>query len=380
MNEIDKKRACKSCINDRYIYDNLKKYGEMSECSYCQQRRKTISVKEIIEEIKDGINTEYKQCGMEYYNPIEGDYDVPTVDLEYILCGEYSCRDDLFGDICTYIAEDGWYARDNEYIGDKEDIGVLYNKEWKAFCHMVKYETRYVFFNQWDDGEADERAKNILEFIGNAVEKLDLLKEVLPEKGFYRGRTHRTKEEAFSSDNQLASPPPYSAKVNRMSAEGISIFYGANNVKTVLAEIYNGIEQYATIAQFKSKDKLWLLDLSNVLHMKVPSLFDRKNRDKRGYIGFFKKFVNMIISPVDNIPAIEYVPTQILTEYFRHVYNYGCMFDGIMYPSAKNPQGKCYALFFNYEQCIKGKNQRLIMDQNTVKTYRILNSIQYENV
>lgn len=379
-NEFDEKRACKSCINDRYIYDSLKKYREISECSYCQQRRKTISVKEIVGEIEDGINTEYKQCGMEHYSPDNDNYVVSTAELEWILYGEYSCRNDLFEDICSYIPKNGWCERDNEYIGDKEDISAVYNKEWKTFCHMVKYETRYVFFNQWDEGEEDERAKNILEFISKAVKELELIKEVLPSIGFCRGRTHRTKEGAFSNDKQLAAPPIGFAKANRMSAEGISIFYGANNIKTVLAEIYDGTEPYATIGQFKCKDKLCLLDLSRVLHMKSPSLFDRKNRHKRRYIGFFKEFVNMLISPVDNIPAIEYVPTQILAEYFRHVYNYGCMFDGIIYPSAKNPHGKCYALFFNNEQCINGENQRLIMDKDTVRTYRMLNNIQYEEV
>lgn len=371
MDIIDEKRACKSCINDRYIYNNLKEYGEMSECSYCQKRRKTISVKAIAEEIEDGITTEYKQCEMEYYDPVRGEYTVSTLALEDILYGVYSCENDLFEDICSYIATDGWYERDNEYFGDKEDISAVHNKEWKTFCHMVKYETRYVFFKQWDEDQADERAKNILEFVGEAVEKLDLIKEIPPQMGLYRGRAHHTKEEAFSSDNQLAAPPACYAKSNRMSAEGISMFYGANNVKTVLAEIFNGMEQYATIAQFKNNHKLCLLDLSKVLHMKLPSLFDRKNRDKRGYIRFFKDFIKMITSPVDNIPAIEYVPTQILTEYFRHVFSYGCFFNGIIYPSVKNPHGKCYALFFNNEQCINGKDQRLIMDKKTVKTYRL---------
>jgi len=373
MENINEKRACKSCINDKHIYNNLKKYGKMSACSYCQKWRKTISVEEIAEGVEDGITTEYRQCKMEYYNPATGNYTFSTEGLNDILIGVYSCRNDLFEDICSYIAPDGWYERDNQYIGDKENIRAVYNKEWKTFCHMVKYETRYVFFNQWNEDQKDERAKKILEFISKAVEKLDLIKEVPPQKGFYRGRTHHTREEAFYSDNQLAAPPACDAKANRMSAEGISIFYGANNIKTVLAEIYNGIDQYATIAQFKNKHKLLLLDLSKVLNMKSPSLFDRKNRDKKGYIRFFKDFINMITSPVDNIPAIEYVPTQILTEYFRHVYRYGCTFDGIIYPSSKNPHGKCYALFFNNEQCINGKDQRLIMDQKTVKTYRLFN-------
>jgi hypothetical protein len=185
MENIDEKRACKSCIKDKYIYDNLKKYGKISECSYCQQRRKTISVKEIAEELEDGITTEYKQCGMEYYNPVNGKYTISTLDLEDILYGVYSCGDDLFEDICSYIATDGWYERDDEYFGDKEDIYEVYSKEWKTFCHMVKYETRYVFFNQWDEGQEDERAKNILKFISKAVEELDLIKEISPQIGFF---------------------------------------------------------------------------------------------------------------------------------------------------------------------------------------------------
>lgn len=82
METINENRACKSCINDKYIYNNLKEHGEISECSYCQQRRKTISVKEIAEEIEDGITSEYKQCGMEYFNPVKGKYTVSTLDLD----------------------------------------------------------------------------------------------------------------------------------------------------------------------------------------------------------------------------------------------------------------------------------------------------------
>lgn len=380
MGNVGEKRACKACIKDRYIYDTLRQYGIMSKCSYCQQRRKTISVYEIVEEIKDGIDTEFKQCGLEFYNPVNDQYTVATVELEDILYGEFLCRTELFEDIRSCIGPNRWYGRDDQYFGDQENISMIYSKEWEIFCQIVKFEARYVFFNCWDEGKEDERAKELFEFIRSAVEKLGLVNEILPEVRFYRGRTQPSKEEIFLNDSDLGAPPAYKAKANRMSAEGISMFYGANNVKTTLAEIYTGIEKYATIAQFKNKDKLYLLDLSKVIHLKFPSLFDRKNRYKRRFIGFFKKFVNEIISPIDNVPAIEYVPTQILTEYFRHVYQYGCMVDGIIYPSSKNPRGKCYALFFNSEQCVTGKNQRLVMEPKTVRTYRILNNIKYEEV
>ncbi|WP_315264419.1 RES family NAD+ phosphorylase, partial [Tannerella forsythia] len=50
----------------------------------------------------------------------------------------------------------------------------------------------------------------------------------------------------------------------------------------------------------------------------------------------------------DNKIHIEYVPTQIMTEYFRYVFTEisDIKIDGILYPSSQNG-GNCYVLFFD---------------------------------
>ena len=373
------KRACKSCINDQYIYQNLREYGELTECSYCHNIRKTISVELIAKEIEAGISQEYMHFEMEDYNPKTSEYIIDTEILETVLYDKYKCDDILFDDICRYIPIDGWYERDNKYYGDKENI-ITYSKKWDEFAYMVKYETRYVFFQQWNEDELDTKSKNILGFVADAIEALQLKKYISPNTNFFRGRTHNSIDNKPNNEAALASPPACYAKANRMSAEGISIFYGANNTKTVLAEIYNGKDKYATIAQFKNTNELCLLDLTGFPNSKLPSLFDAKNRGKRDYIRFFNSFIKTIMKPVDQSESIEYVPTQILTEYFRHVYGYGVELDGIIYPSSKNDHGKCYALFFNNERCINGENQALIIEKKSIKTYYVYNKMKYHLV
>jgi len=64
-------------------------------------------------------------------------------------------------------------------------------------------------------------------------------------------------------------------------------------------------------------------------------------------MGFIKSFVNDLSIPVkpDDSVHIEYVPTQVVTEYlklkFRQEYNV----QGILYKSVRNNEGLCVVLF-----------------------------------
>jgi hypothetical protein len=51
---------------------------------------------------------------------------------------------------------------------------------------------------------------------------------------FFRGRTHQKKKK-YRDARDLGSPPPDKANANRMSAEGISVFYGAGDHATALS-------------------------------------------------------------------------------------------------------------------------------------------------
>jgi len=108
-----------------------------------------------------------------------------------------------------------------------------------------------------------------------------------------------------------------------MSPAGIPMFYGAVDGYTAVAETPTGrIEksQIISVAEFVSVKEFWVVDLSTL--PRIPSRFSETSRHERGAIRFLHDFVSDLSKPVkkDGREHIEYVPTQIVTEYFRHVF------------------------------------------------------------
>ena len=77
--------------------------------------------------------------------------------------------------------------------------------------------------------------------------------------------------------------------------------------------------------------------------------FYAQQRYDREHLLFQKHFVENISQPVihDGKEHIDYVPTQILTEYFRHRYTGpdNLRIDGIIYPSAQRKRGSSVVIF-----------------------------------
>jgi hypothetical protein len=72
-------------------------------------------------------------------------------------------------------------------------------------------------------------------------------------------------------------------------------------------------------------------------------------RSDRDRVLFLKAFAESISQPVthDGREHIDYVPSQIVTEYFRHVYRTDDdkQLDGIIFPSARVRKGKNFVIF-----------------------------------
>jgi hypothetical protein len=110
-------------------------------------------------------------------------------------------------------------------------------------------------------------------------------------------------------------------------------------------------------------------------------MFDEKNYHKRMPLIFMHGFVKDATKSVvkDGMEHIEYVPTQIVAEYFRHIFRNpdSLSLDGITYRSSVVPQGICFALFCRNEDCtddsisegktlaLVGTNKRKVTDMPT---------------
>lgn len=107
-----------------------------------------------------------------------------------------------------------------------------------------------------------------------------------------------------------------------------------------------------TVGQFRTAREFPIVDLTRV--PSVPSIFDLAMRDSRSDIIFLNRFMHDFQEPVikDGREHIDYVPTQIVTEYIRHMYShpdYGVV-RGVLYRSVRG-EGECCVLFFDNEQC-----------------------------
>jgi hypothetical protein len=193
--------------------------------------------------------------------------------------------------------------------------------------------------------------------ISGLEEETDLIKVLGTEENIFRVRIHNCNKK-LSTAEKLGTASPKEAKYsNRMSPSGIPMFYGAYDPETALKEVIDLKKiapwKIATIATFKTLKNIKVLDLSKL--PQVPSLFDPRMRHLRSSIIFLRGFVSELSKPInkDGAEHIEYVPTQIFTEYIRHLYKdqRGDSLNGINYLSSKSTGGISCVLFIEKNQC-----------------------------
>jgi len=162
-----------------------------------------------------------------------------------------------------------------------------------------------------------------------------------------------------------------------MSAAGISVFYRAYEMATARIEASASAPQgwALTGATWQCSRPLQVLDLSEL--PAVLSIFGA-SREARGALLFLAEFVRSITAPVvhDGREHIDYVPTQILTEYFRKRVkgDGGSAIDGVVYPSARRRRGRSIVIFPSQDDLdperLWGEDPILELDQTSVKRLR----------
>jgi RES domain-containing protein len=160
----------------------------------------------------------------------------------------------------------------------------------------------------------------------------------------------------------------------RMSPAGISMFYGATDRTTAIAEAgSHTFYRYVVTGEFNPTRQIRLVDLTNL--PSPPSIFDASNRMECFALGFLQKFVHDLTLPVelDDREHIDYVPTQVFTEYLR--YAFSAEVDGLMFPSTQGP-GNNVAIFVGPDACVdqgsRTETTWLTMDTQTVTTSRVM--------
>ena len=197
-------------------------------------------------------------------------------------------------------------------------------------------------------------ASRMLDAIGEAIQEVGLVKRLPPSTKFFRARVGPAGK-PYRSARDLGPPPPKKAVANRMSPAGIPMFYGAQDDHTAIAETVSGrleAGEIVNVGAFVTLEEFSVLDLTNL--QPVPSLFSEQ-RHLRPILRFLHSFVRDLSKPIkkDGRVHIEYVPSQIVTEYFRYSFE---LYDnqpirGILYPSSRVRGSTASVLFFTREAC-----------------------------
>lgn len=376
------KYICADCLKNEYLKSWLENHeqAEVMECDYCGKETLCIPMDTYVEKFLEAIHFYYIEN-----DKSDNPWDSEEKEFLYKVSSLYEVLGDFvelyhyapLDDLLTHIHCDGWCKKDPLSLTENER--KMYS--WQRFSDIVKYHNRYCFYTDMGDKHNEYySAQDILSTFAEDVKNpnLNLIKTIPAGTSFYRARNVNKEDLKNLTDSTLGAPPCDKAAANRMSAEGISVFYCADKVNTAVKEIISGVYQNIVIAEFKNKKELKYLDLSSIKKLKLFDIFDTANHDLRELILFYNALNNELSKTIKDIEKLEYVPTQIFAEYFNIIEG----LDGIKYISAKDKNSDCIVLFFDNEQCTNKTDPILCTNKCVLEmvNYKILKKSEVKNL
>lgn len=366
--DVPDKLVCDRCLDDHALKEFIKSGAEAwgDHCDYCgrtsRQSGIAILVEQLMEPIAAAVYYDFEELGGEYWDSEDGRYVVGEYyprdvleDLGWPFVGEELGQDivDAFGDRVFCERDPFWLSRQE---------ALIYG--WQGFVEHVLHKSRFVFLRaakdkpEWDDPEAIPPGL-MLDEIGSIITEWDSLTPTLPAgTRLIRSVPHEESEIAHTA-KRLGSPPLERTRSTRMSPAGISMFYASTDSETAAAEIVahlgeDAVEQYVTTSEFVLARDVRVLDLTDL--PAIPSPFDESATRSRPAIRFLHHFAAEVSKPVDRTDreVVEYVPTQVVTDYFRHIFTLAdgeTHVQGIIYRSAARREGKSVVMFFDNAAC-----------------------------
>lgn len=349
--EYDDLLVCPECIGDPDLQQFVRENATSDHCDFCETDEcPSVSILDLVNEIKACLKNEYGRAIEELpYATAEGGYIGTTWNVDELLFDDLlelprdedgKLREAILGAIGDDVRCDAFAF----HVNPNEQLTT----SWSRFKALVRDRRRFFFLKETARNADELGPEEMLEYISSVVERLDLYCPFPADTPLYRVRAQKHPGE-FRAPADLAAPKPeWVARANRMSPPGIVMTYCAEDVETCLAETAHAPGSYAC-ADVRSDRSLLLLDLYNI--PEVPGFFNRR-ADMKYEILFLQHFAEDLAASVDHEARghIDYVPTQIITEYFRSRYaTVEGPLDGIRYRSAKRPGHASLVLFATRE-------------------------------
>ncbi len=354
--------VCPNCFEDEDLQSFVEGEAAADECDFCGIRSNepiAAPLDTLAEHILEYLKIEYTDPANSL--PFEdGEYVGTVWTTEELLMHEIGLElpRDQQGRLLEALVDaidalddspQAWAERDPFGLPEQEQLRI----SWQSFAEFVMHQRRF-FFRKTDlphqDYEDPEQLgpDELLERIAQHAIDVGLIERMPAGTRIYRARYQRPGD-AHNTREALGTPPPEKAAQNRMSPAGVPMYHGAEDPETAVAEVYGDPGDYA-VGEFVTTRDAWILDLHDV--PEVPGYFSEIHGWERKALIFLRRFARDVSVPIarDGREHIEYVPTQVLTEYFKTQVTYaGSNLAGVSFTSSRTGR-RNYTLFTTSEE------------------------------
>ena len=368
--QIATKRVCSDCVGERFLKALIEAEGQEAVCSYCEDEAKTISIEELADRVERAFEDHYERTPTEpegYEAAMQSD---PESDYDWVQHGEEvvwaianaaDIKEGIAKDVQA-VLEDRHSDRESHEMGvecefDSEsyyaekDAGCHeFSYKWTEFENRLKTEARY--FSRSAQATLAEIFANLpdlktskgLPVLVNVGPKTEI--EFLHRARVFAGEDEQLEEALKFPWKHLGPPPASVASAGRMNARGISVFYGAIESSTALAEVRPPVGSQVVVAKFAITHPLRLLDVAALESVTTQgSIFDPKFLRELQRAKFMEILSARISRPVmPNAEALEYLATQAVADYLATEAN----LDGIIFPSVQVGHTSSNVVLFHY--------------------------------
>lgn len=373
-----RKWVCQHCVGgDSYLRHLVRVNLATNVCSYCgSTKRKTAPLSSLMDALLRGVKYSYNDeanAGC----PYDSDFSIEYISSEEVMRNVLDSQglewsDALVTDVAQSFVNIGWVdAPDGDWMGSYHHERLHWS--WNSFADAVKHRSRFHFHihkkvRRYGDDVVG--VHEMLPFLGKLIRRHRMVKSLSAGTVLHRVRPGAHPHTVA----ELGAPPSTCAKAGRMNPAGVPYLYLAFDEVTALKETRVGNNQEVTVSQWVPLRDLRVIDL---IHCPaLPSIFSGK-KSEHELAQFLYAFKAEISRPMDHDGSdhVEYVPTQVVSEYFAQAFNAAAeeQVDGVIYPSAVAQSGKNLVVFPNYREESKSKNEQpfAMMELETARTGRV---------
>lgn len=364
----ESQQVCANCVGESYLSNQIQNTGSLGFCSYCDDEANCIKLEELADHIEQAFERHFERTadepdGWEYAMSKNGGpgWEHKGESAIWAISEAAKIDEMIAEDVRSFLAE-RHFDFDSMKVGE-----ALPFDEDSHYAERDPGSGEFPFL--WRDFEGELQTKT--RFFSNSAR--DILKMIFGDlqnhqttnggtaivnagpntqlTHLYRARIFRNEEHALNEALaypwvHLGSPPAKLARAGRMNAYGISVFYGAKNRETAIAEVRPPVGSRAAVAKFDITRPLRLLDLHALTSVFAGgSIFDPSTAitmQRASFLAILSQKMSRPVMPHEE--EFKYLSTQIVSEYLATELG----LDGIIFPSVQAGDGSGNVVLFHH--------------------------------